>query len=911
MPRFIDWLARNPWRVIFLTLLLSVAALLLCLDLQDPKNIKLRLVIDPSVENLLPAGDADRAVFDRTQTTFGKSDAVIVAVRFEKIFSAESLDKIEKLTRRFKGMEGARSVFSLATAPNLVAMGDDLEVSSFTTQAKRDPSLIPEFPRQFATNPMYKGTLVSNDGKYTAFAIVLNDVTEDQFLERDYERRIREMVKEEAGDAEVWVTGSPVAKAATTRALIRTLKFTIPAVFAVILLLLAVAFRSLPAVLTAAATVGIALLWTMAVAVMLGIPINLVTAIVPPLVITLGLSYAIYLFSAYFAAFSEAGLDTTQRRVTWTIQHASVGLVLSAGTTVGSFCALLINVLPAIKHFAILASVGSAFGVLLALTFMPAALTVLRTTGTRHIIGARMFARWGERLAIFDQKWRTWIIAAAVVMIPLDMMLASRIHAGSDFITSFKQDHVVRKDFEAINEAFNGANAISILVETFVDDALTDPERIRVIQDLQTWLKAQPEVGSVVSYVDHLKLINQSLNGNDPKFNRIPADEAAVKQLLIFAGNDEIKNVIDARFRTALMTVRIKVDGSVPIAELVSRIDAKLKTLPPPLKATVTGSPVLATRTVQQIANGHFESTAIATVAIWLLLSLMFTSLRAGLIALLPTVVPVALYFGTLGALGISLSPTTCLIACIVIGIAVDDTIQFLARFNADARAAGSEKDAVKSALSVVLRPITLSTVALCLGFLVFTGSELRTQVQFGVLSALTLAMAWFMNITLTPALGSKLRIVTLWDLVRLDLGQSPQHTIPLFSGLSSRQSRIFALLSKLETVDAGDLVIKEGDIARDMFVIVDGTLEVWVERNGEHKQLSNLSRGAVVGEAGYFGQRRTANVQAATAARVLRFDSQDLERLRVRYPRIAATIFRNLNRVQAERIARMTAMLH
>ena len=145
---------------------------------------------------------------------------------------------------------------------------------------------------------------------------------------------------------------------------------------------------------------------------------------------------------------------------------------------------------------------------------------------------------------------------------------------------------------------------------------------------------------------------------------------------------------------------------------------------------------------------------------------------------------------------------------------------------------------------------------------------------------------------------------------MRLDLGQSPQHTIPLFSGLSLRQARLFALLSKLERHNSGARVITQGDYARDIYVVVDGHLQVWVERNGERKTLASLSRGAVMGEAGYFGQRRTASVDAVSPVRLLRFDSQDLERLRQRYPHIAAVIYRNLNRIQAERLARATAML-
>jgi hypothetical protein len=303
-------------------------------------------------------------------------------------------------------------------------------------------------------------------------------------------------------------------------------------------------------------------------------------------------------------------------------------------------------------------------------------------------------------------------------------------------------------------------------------------------------------------------------------------------------------------------------------------------------------------------------SVTVATVVIFMLLTVLFTSARAAFIATIPNLVPVAVYFGTLGLLHITLNPTTSLIASIVLGIAVNDTVHFLARFNDDARHQGKEAGAVKSALAAVLRPITLATIALCSGLLLLTTSELHGQAQFGALAAFTLAVAWLADMTLTPALGSRLRIVTLWDLVRLDLGPSPQYTIPLLSGLSLRQARLFALTARLENHPAGTLIIREGAFARDIFVIIDGTVEAWVDREGERKVLSTMTRGSVLGEAGLFGQRRTANADTVTPVRVLRFDSQDLERLRIRYPRVAATVLRNLNRVQAERIARMTAML-
>ncbi|HUP91044.1 MAG TPA: MMPL family transporter [Solimonas sp.] len=907
MQPLVNWIAAHPLRCLVGTMLLSAAAFLLVFD---PVEMQPRLEIDPSIEHLLPAQDADREVAERARATFGQSDAIIVAVRLGQVFTADNLQKVDELTRRFRALPDVRSVFSLATAPNIRATGDELDVSSFTEQARRDPSQIAAMTAQLKANPIYDDTLISRDGGSTAFALMLGDVEEAQLVERDYPALVRDAARQLVGEADIWVAGAPVAQAATSRALIKTMKFTIPAVFVVILALLLVAFRSVRAMLMAAASVATALLWTLAAAALLGYPMNLVTAIVPPLVITLGLSYSIYLLSAYFAALQDKSLKTPAQRTRWVINRSAVGLILSAGTTTASFLALLLNVLPAIREFAWLASIGSALGVLLSLTFLPAALQLVGTTQTKRPLGERMAAVLARRLASFDLKHRGLIIGGALALVPLGLFLARDVRPGSDYIKNFDERAQVRRDFETINTAFNGANLISILIDTHVNDALTDPALVRQVEALQLWLRQQPEVGSAISYVDHLKLINQSLHENDTAFFAIPGDPTMIKQLMVFGGSDDLKSVIDSRFRTALVSIRINVDGSEAVGALVRRIEERVRQMPAPLNGEVTGSPVLATRTVQEIASGQFESIAIATFAIWALLALMFTSARAGLIALLPTVVPVAIYFGTLGLFDITLSPTTSLIACIVIGIAVDDTIQFLARFNADARATGSETRAAKSALLAIIRPVTLSTVALCLGFLVFTGSELKSQVQFGTLSAFTLAMAWVMNVTLTPALGSRLRIVTLWDLLRLDLGQSPQHTIPLFSGLSLRQSRIFALMSKLESYRAGARVITQGDLARDMFVVVDGTLEAFLEAASERKTLATMGRGAVMGEAGYFGQRRTAHVDAMTPVRVLRFDSQDLERMRVRYPRIAATVYRNLNRIQAERLARATAML-
>jgi len=343
---------------------------------------------------------------------------------------------------------------------------------------------------------------------------------------------------------------------------------------------------------------------------------------------------------------------------------------------------------------------------------------------------------------------------------------------------------------------------------------------------------------------------------------------------------------------------------------LVKRIESRIQTMPPPINGYVTGAPVLVSTAVDEIAGGQVVTIGAALVVVFLLLSALFTSFRVGLLALLPNVIPIFIYFGALGFAGVPLSPTTSLIACIVLGIAVDDTLYYFARFNADAQRLASERKATISALRTVIRPVTYSSIALVLGFLVLTASGLQNQAQFGALAAFTIAVAWFADLTFTPALASGIRIVTLWDVLRLDLGREPQKSIPLFADLSLRQARVFALLSHIQNCKKGERIMSEGDRAGDIYVVIDGELTAWVHRDGEHVDLSTMRRGAVMGEVGHFAKRRTANVDAVTDVRLLRFDNEDLERLRRRSPRIAALVFRNLNRIQAQRLAQTTQML-
>jgi len=461
----------------------------------------------------------------------------------------------------------------------------------------------------------------------------------------------------------------------------------------------------------------------------------------------------------------------------------------------------------------------------------------------------------------------------------------------------------VRATFEDVSRRFRGLNSFFVVVDADEDGAFTRPENLAVLRGLQGWLEQQPEIGHTASLADSVRLLNRAFEGNAAEALAIPERAWHVEQLLRLGGDAVTRGLVDPSYRTANVVVRTDVSGTGRIGALLARIDARLEELPQRLRGRVTGDAVLLRHTVDHVALGELRGIGTAIVTIYLVLSLLLTSFRVGLFALVPNVLPIAIYFGVLGLFDIPLNLWTSLIAVITLGIAVDDTVHYFARFAHEARRLGDEVKATATTLRAVIRPVTFTTLGLCLSFLVLTLSDVRYQVQFGLLSAFTMAAAWAFELTLSPAICSRVRLVTLWDLLRIDLGRDPQHSIPLFQDLSERQARIFALIARMVKVPAGRRLFSEGDKGSEMFVVIEGELVASTVSDGKCVPFSRMRRGDVVGEIGLFSEGRTADVDVTGMPGCCASGEADLAQIGRRYPRIGAKVYRNLNRILARRV--------
>ncbi len=873
--------------------------------LGDPRAASRARWFDPSVDALLPRDDAERVFYERIRHLFGSDEAVLVALGDDPVFTPAALERVERLTARLRALPRVERVVSLATVPNVRADAETIDIRTFTEFAREEPGRLDRLRAEALANPLYRGTLVSEDARATILVVQFARMSDREFLASGLAAQVAAAADAEAGAARAWITGSPVLKAATAAALERQLAFALPGILVVGALVLAAAFASVRGIVLPLAMIAVALVWTAGVLAWLSLSLHLVTALVPSLVITVGLAYAIHVV-AEFDLVVAAGVASRADAVRRTLASAVLPVALNGVTTCVGLLALAISPLPAIREFGIFASLGVACAALLALSFVPAALALGPLPRVRRAPAEAFFARAAERIGRFAVSRRTAILVACGLVLAAAVAATSRIEEGTRYVGDFPPESRVRRDYEAVDRAFGGANPFYVVLEGHVDDVFTDPAVLREVEGLLEWLEALPEIGATTSIVDHVRLLNFQLHG-DPEHLGIPTDRVLAKQLLVFGGGEGLDGYVDARFRIANVVARASVDDTAATRSLLARIEARLGELPAALDARITGSSVLLSRTVDRISSGQAQSLLAAMLVIWLILSALFTSLRIGALALLPNVAPVAVYYGALGLFGVPLNPSTSLIACIALGITVDDTIHYLTRFNSEVRRTADEVVATHRTLAAELRPATFTFLSVCAGFLVLTTSELSNQAQFGWLGAATLAIAWVFDVLLTPALFSGIRVVTLWDVLRLDLGARPQDEVPLLRGLSLRQARVFALLSDIREIAAGERLIREGEEGQDLFVVIQGELSAWIERDGRKVELSRMTRGDVIGEVGLFARRRSANVDAVSDAKLLRFDEGDLERLARRYPRIAACIYRNLSRAQAGRLAHVT----
>jgi len=729
---------------------LIVLTLIALAGIFDPIRGVPRIRIDPSLNEMLPRDDPARVFYEELLERFGSDDVVVIALQSASLFTPAGLATVVRATEAIARAEGVHHVEGLATAIRMRAVDGDLEIGGYLESGVATQAAADELRRALVDDPLRAGSLVSRDGEATAILVTFERMPEDVFLASGIDLGVLDTARAAAPEMLVVMAGTPHVKAEVGRLLTSELTIMVPLVFMLMCALSCGFFRSLRLGLIPIASVVLGMLWTVGVMGWVGHDLNIVTTLIPPLVLALGFAYSTHVV----ASFAPQSMGSRVGPARQALAHVAFPVAFTALTTAAGFLSLMSNGLEVIRGFGIFAAVSTAATLLAALTLAPLLLSFGRSdSGAVSEPSKSWLDLRFERLAAFDAKHATPILAVAGVLAVLALGAATRIEVNLPVIENFRPEASIRMAYERIDRLFGGANQFYVMLRADEKGAFERPEWLREVAALQAWLLEQPEIGGTTSVVQYLEVLNEALGPEDVPTRRIPDSENLVAQLLLFGANEELDTLLDRAHQVITILVRSTATETREFDLLARRIDARLEQLPDGIEGYTTGNAILLTRAADRIASGQALSLVWAGGMIGLLLVVYFRSLRLGLYALVPNMLPVLLYFGLLGATGTTLNNSTALMGSIVLGIAVDDTLHLLVEYRRALRETGDAQAALSQALVRVGRAITCTTLAVCLGLLVVGGSALRNQAEFGVLGAATLAIAWLVDVTVTPAL--------------------------------------------------------------------------------------------------------------------------------------------------------------
>ena len=912
-------IVRMPWLVVAVvagaTVVLGLGAL--------------RLRVDSSVTTLLPRGDPAKQRYDEVVERFGADEVDIIGVVADDVLASATLEKIRTLTQRAAAIDGVASVISLTNVRDPIA--DVLNPPLLIPKVPETPAAREDLRARIKDNPLFAGNLIAPDSRGAAVNIFLSDAAHDDVNARRIDGALERLVAEvgASGPEKLYFTGLSHIKVKALALMRRDLASLTPASLALVVLVLFFSFRTRRGVVLPLLCVLVGLIWTMGIMGWLGEPISLGTLVLPSLLIVIGSSYATHVVARYYLEIESP--TTPGEPVYGALQQAGLPVLVSAITTLIGFSALMVNPIQAVRSLGLYAVIGIAILFVLAMTLVPALILILpERRYRRQATGGE-----GERgrlpkilaaVARLDIRRRRVIFVVAGLLVLASLTALPRIEADTNFLSYFTADSPIVRSHEAINDRVAGALPFYVVLGApDHPGAMLTMESLRRVRDLERFTDSIPGVTRSISIVDYLDLLDRGLRSSgdvvlDDEGN--PVDPASVKsfwedprrvdEVLLFVKQNPgaFRSVITKDFSQTNILVRTRFQRSSEIAAAVDQIRAfGEKNFPPDMQPLVTGNIVLLNGTTDDVVWGQVKSISVALIVIFIVMSLLFLSVKVGFIAMVPNVVPIVLFFGVLGWAHVTLNIATSIIAAIALGIAVDNTIHFMVRFNRELQLTYDQEGSLTTALRTIGRPIVYTSVALACGFLVMRLSEFVPVRNFGVLSAATMLAAMGTNLVLLPALLAQTRIVTLWDLLFVKLGKDPHKTIPLFRGLRRAQARIAVLLGKLQTVRAGEAVVRQGEMGDTMFVIINGRADVVITGpDGQRRLVQHLDRGDVFGEMGLVRrQQRTADIIAVDDLELLAVEERFLERLQRRYPRIAATVFLNLTRILSDKLESTT----
>ncbi len=692
--------------------------------------------------------------YDLFKSVFGSEEIIRVVIRAEDVFDAAAFEAVSRLSDTAARITGVRRVISLPEVKKAVDVSGRMDLTRFQ-------ALI-------APVALFQKNLLSADHRATVLTLLLENEADRQATIDG----VRRMLAGVPATMSAYQIGMPLVAEALAAFTERDFLRLPPLTLALMLAALLVLYRNPAAAALPIACVALTLVWTFGLMAWIGTPLSMLTMIVPVFLIGVGSAYCLHVLSEYFACARNA--SSPRQAVVEAFGAVTLPTLLAVATTVAGLASLFINRIVSIHEFAFFACAGMLGLLVILMVFLPSALALypLREKPGRLNRLDRWMDMALDAVVGLSLRHRRAVLGAVGALCLACCLGLAFIRVETNPVDQFRADAPISRHFHDVYRDLSGSFPVNVVMDGRMEDFFEKPGNVARLPALQRFLESLPGVDKTLSLADYMMLVNYVLNRFDPAAYALPEEDYEVRMVLNnfknLLGEEMLSGFVSPDFSKTTVLLLTHLSNSVEFLRLRERIlDHARGAQPEGIGWEVTGFGIVIAASSHLLTLGQVKSFALTIVFIFALMSVLFLSVKVGLIATLPNILPILVVFGLMGWFGISLSMVTGLVASIAVGLAVDDTVHYLVRYNREFKRDLNKDRAIRDTIHSVGRPILLTTLIISLGFSILVFSQFKPTATFGVLMVMTMSAALVGDLILLPALMLHVELVSAWDLLR------------------------------------------------------------------------------------------------------------------------------------------------
>ena len=752
MRSYVRFVLRFRWPVLILFLLVTVFF----------SSQLFKITISSSPGELF-FGDSPEYLhyLDRT-AEFSSDVAAIIAFEGDDLLSKASLERLEQVISTIEEGEGVQRVESLISTQHIQSRDDVLYIDHYVDLFKEQPERTEELLSTLATDELTRDLVITPDGRRSLVFVEFEPG--DKSLEgapADM-KHILDAFEDYGFSAEhLYVGGLVAVLAEVLNESFFSLYYILPVTALVLLSMVYIMFRRLWPVFLTAFITGMAIVWTLGLAVIMYGHVNIFTTMIPALILITCFADVVHMVSSYLLELARG----RAKRDAILDMGAEVGTACgyTSVTTFFGFVAMGLVPSPIFKQLGFLMGFGVAAALFMAMTLVPIFLVFLPQPEPLEVGGTGRLHGWLDRylesVASVTSRRPHLIVAIFGIFFLTCLYGFSQVHFETQFSKRFIEENRIRQGVNYLTEHFHGAYPLEVYIDTPGEQGLLDPELFAKIADFEKWIDRLPRVNQVVSVVDLVRKMYREINPEMAAKQPLPDSRQALAQLLLLfemSGGEDLNSLIDPDYQSLHLTVRIEETGVIETAEMGRAIRDKAREMfGDSVKVEALSLELLMGDWVDDIIRGQQKGLALALATIAAMMVIGLRSLRNGVLSMFPNVLPLLAVLGYVGIFWDVVDTDTMVVLMVAIGIGVDDTIHFLMRLRIEWEKAGTRAEAIEKALHYSGRAIIITSVVLVAGFAPFAWSDYFSVRILGTLLPFCLVVALAADLYLVPAFVS------------------------------------------------------------------------------------------------------------------------------------------------------------